>query len=100
MPVAIRSLNGYYGFLDSLRSLEMTTVTELFPIYRPVSNYSLHPFIPSPGERGDRAAVGEECGRKPNNYLFWLVPAPVLQLGSLPRAVLSVIAQKVPKEAT
>ena len=32
--VGIRSLNGYYGFLDSLRSLEMTTVTELFPIYR------------------------------------------------------------------
>ena len=30
MPVAIRSLNGYYGFLDSLRSLEMTTVTEQF----------------------------------------------------------------------
>ena len=28
MPVAIRSLNGYYGFLDSLRSLEMTTVTD------------------------------------------------------------------------
>ena len=28
MPVAIRSLNGYYGFLDSLRSLEMTTVTK------------------------------------------------------------------------
>ena len=32
MPVAIRSLNGYYGFLDSLRSLEMTTVTEQMPI--------------------------------------------------------------------
>ena len=32
MPVAIRSLNGYYGFLDSLRSLEMTTVTEQFSI--------------------------------------------------------------------
>ena len=28
MPVAIRSLNGYYGFLDSLRLLEMTTVKE------------------------------------------------------------------------
>jgi hypothetical protein len=38
MPVAIRSLNGYYGFLDSLRSLEMTTVTEQIPIYRAVSN--------------------------------------------------------------
>ena len=32
MPVAIRSLNGHYGFLDSLRSLEMTTVTEQMPI--------------------------------------------------------------------
>ena len=32
MPVAIRSLNGHYGFLDSLRSLEMTTVTEQFSI--------------------------------------------------------------------
>ena len=38
MPVAIRSLNGYYGFLDSLRSLEMTTVTEQIPIYRAPSN--------------------------------------------------------------
>ena len=33
MPVAIRSLNGYYGFLDSLRSLEMTTVTKQISIY-------------------------------------------------------------------
>ena len=40
MPVAIRSLNGYYGFLDSLRSLEMTTVTEQMPIYRAVSNFN------------------------------------------------------------
>jgi hypothetical protein len=37
MPVAIRSLNGYYGFLDSLRSLEMTTVTEQIPIDRGVA---------------------------------------------------------------
>ena len=36
MPVAIRSLNGYCGFLDSLRSLEMTTVTEQIPVYRAV----------------------------------------------------------------
>ena len=100
MPVAIRSLNGYYGFLDSLRSLEMTTVTEQTPIYRAASNYSLHPFIPSPGGKVSAKLTDEECGRKPNNYLFWLVPAPVLRLGSLPRAVLSVIAQKVPKEAT
>ena len=38
MPVAIRSLNGYYGFLDSLRSLEMTIVTEQIPIYRGVND--------------------------------------------------------------
>ena len=38
MPVAIRPLNGYYGFLDSLRSLEMTTVTEQFPIYRAIND--------------------------------------------------------------
>ena len=39
MPVAIRSLNGYYGFLDSLRSLEMTTVTEQFSILNSEFSY-------------------------------------------------------------
>ena len=54
MPVAIRSLNGYYGFLDSLRSLEMTTATEQISIHRGVSNYCRTNTL-SRGEGGPRS---------------------------------------------
>ena len=59
MPVAIRSLNGYYGFLDSLRSLEMTTVTEQIPIYRVVGSRH-NPMPPLP--KGGKAAKGCQGG--------------------------------------
>ena len=55
MPVAIRSLNGYYGFLDSLRSLEMTTVTAQIPVYRAVQIIVCTPLYPLPGSAAERS---------------------------------------------
>ena len=55
MPVAIRSLNGYYGFLDSLRSLEMTTVTEQIPIYGAVSNNIVGAICDRPQKKNTRS---------------------------------------------